>query len=79
MNNTETVLPKKEFETLKYLMEHQNCAIDRNILLDRIWASDYFGNDRVVDNHINKLRKALGGAGSQIKTIIGRGYRLTER
>ncbi|MDE6101454.1 MAG: response regulator transcription factor [Ruminococcus sp.] len=79
VNNNETELPKKEFEILKYLMEHQNCVIDRNTLLDKIWGYDYFGNDRVVDNHIKKLRKALGGAGGQIKTIIGRGYKLTER
>lgn len=78
-DGNETELPRKEFEILKYLMEHQNCVIDRNTILDRIWGYDWFGNDRVVDNHIKKLRKALGGAGGQIKTIIGRGYKLTER
>lgn len=79
VNGNETELPRKEFEILKYLMEHQNCVIDRNTLLDRIWGYDWFGNDRVVDNHIKKLRKALGNAGTQIKTLVGRGYKLTER
>lgn len=79
VSDTEVYLPRKEFEILKYLMEHQNCVIDRNTLLDRVWGIDYFGSDRAVDNHIRKLRKALGTAGGQIKTLIGRGYRLTER
>ena len=47
-------------------------------LLDRIWGYDFFGSDRVVDNHIKKLRKALGEGGSQIKTVISKGYKLTE-
>ncbi len=78
-DGTEIELPRKEFEILKYLIEHKNCVIDRNTLLDRIWGYDWFGNDRVVDNHIKKLRKALGSAGGQIKTLVGRGYKLTER
>ena len=32
----------------------------------------------IVDNHIKKLRKALGAAGPQIKTVISKGYKLTE-
>ena len=48
------------------------------MLLDRIWGADYFGSGRVVDNHIKKLRKKLGTAGSQIRTVISKGYRLTE-
>lgn len=79
VNDNETELPRKEFEILKYLMEHRNCVIDRNTILDRVWGYDWFGNDRVVDNHIKKLRKALGSAGGQIKTLVGRGYKLTER
>ena len=63
---------------LKYLLEHENWVIDRDTLLNRIWGYDYFGTDRVVDNHIKKLRKALGESGTQIKTVIGRGYKLTK-
>ena len=72
----ETELPPKEYALLKYLMEHINWVIDRDTLLDRIWGEDYYGSDRVVDNHIKKLRKALGSAGSQIKTVIGGGYKI---
>ena len=72
------VLALKEFALLKYLLEHKNWVVSRDMLLDRIWGADYFGSDRVVDNHIKKLRKALGDAGEQIRTVITKGYRLTE-
>ena len=71
-------LPPKEFALLKYLLQHKNWVIDRNTLLNRIWGFDYFGGERVVDNHIKKLRKTLGKAGEQIKTVISQGYKLTE-
>ena len=71
-------LPPKEFAILRYLMEHRGWAVSRDTLLDCVWGTDYFGSDRVVDNHIRKLRRALGSAGSQIHTLVGRGYRLTE-
>ena len=48
------------------------------MMLDVIWGRDYFGRDRVVDNHIRKLRNALGTDGKQIKTVIGKGYKITE-
>lgn len=47
-------------------------------LLTRLWGYDYEGNERVVDNHVKKLRKALGSAGGQIKTVITRGYKMEE-
>lgn len=75
----EIELPPKEFAILRYLMTHEDWTVDRDTLLNRIWGSDYFGSDRVVDNHIKKLRKALGSAGSQIKTVVGRGYKLSEK
>lgn len=59
-------------------MEHRDCVVGRDTLLDRVWGYDYFGADRVVDNHIKKLRKAIGPAGSQIKTVISKGYKLTD-
>lgn len=77
-NGKEIELPPKEFAILRYLMEHKGWIVDRDTLLTRIWGIDYFGSDRVVDNHIKKLRKSLGDSGSQIKTVVGRGYKLTE-
>jgi len=72
-------LAPKEYALLKYLIEHKNWVAERGTLLDRIWGYEYEGGDRIVDNHIKKLRKALGPAGSQIKTVIARGYKLTEQ
>lgn len=77
-DKTEVELPPKEFALLRYLLENKNRVVDRDTLLNKIWGYDYFGNDRVVDNHIKKLRKALGECGRQIKTVIKRGYKLTE-
>ena len=74
----EVELPPKEFAILRYLLEHENWVISRDTLLNRVWGYDYFGSDRVVDNHIKKLRKSLGSAGAQIKTLVGRGYKLAK-
>ncbi len=79
VNGTEVELTPKGFAILSYLMEHKDWAVDRDTLLDKVWGRDYFGIDRVVDNHIKRLRKALGSAGSQIHTVIGRGYKLMEK
>lgn len=71
-------LAPKEYAMLKYMMEHKDRVVQRDALLIHIWGYDYDGNERVVDNHIKKLRKALGTAGGQIKTVVTRGYRLEE-
>lgn len=71
-------LPPKEYTILKYLLEHKDQVVGREQLLVRIWGYDYDGSDRVVDNHIKKLRKALGKAGSQIKTVVTKGYKIAE-
>lgn len=69
-------LPPKQYTLLKYLIENKNSVISRDVLLNQVWGYDYMGQDRVVDNHIKKLRKALGLAGKQIKTVIGAGYKI---
>lgn len=77
-NGQPVILAAKEFALLQYLMEHRDWVVTRGQLLDRIWGSDFFGSDRVVDTHIKKLRKALGSAGQQIRTVISRGYQLKD-
>ncbi|MBR6069143.1 MAG: response regulator transcription factor [Ruminococcus sp.] len=79
VSGEEVELTPKGFAILRYLMEHQGWNVDRDTLLDRVWGRDYFGADRVVDNHIKRLRKALGSAGGQIHTAVGRGYRLIDK
>lgn len=77
-NGAKVDLANKEFELLKYLADHKNWVVSRDSILNAIWGYDYEGGDRVVDNHIKKLRKSLGSAGEQIKTVISKGYKLSE-
>lgn len=78
VNDREIVLAPMEFAILKILMENRGKTVSRESLLIRIWGYDFDGNDRVVDNHVKKLRKSLGDTSSQIKTVIKRGYKLEE-
>ena len=71
-------LPPKEYELLAYLFKHNDWVISRETLLNSVWGYDFEGGERVVDNHIKKLRKNLGSAGEQIKTVISKGYKITE-
>ncbi|MDE6916033.1 MAG: response regulator transcription factor [Lachnospiraceae bacterium] len=75
---SELELSCKEYELLKYLMEHKGRVCAREVLLTHIWGYDFEGNDRVVDNHVRKLRKKLGAQGRQIRTIIRKGYQMKE-
>lgn len=76
VNEMEVILAPMEFAILKIFMENPGQVMSRDRLLTRIWGYDFEGNDRVVDNHIKKLRRALGNASSQIKTVFKRGYKL---
>ena len=78
VSGAQAELAPKEYALLKYLMEYRGMAVSRESLLKYVWGYDFDGNDRVVDNHIKKLRKQLGTAGLQIKTVFGRGYKLEE-
>ena len=78
VDGKEIYLAPKEFELLSYLINHKNWVVSRDTLLEKIWGYDYDGNVRVVDNHIKKLRKALGDSGSQIKTVISKGYKIVD-
>ncbi len=69
-------LTHKEFDMLKLFMKNKNIVFSREKLMNEVWGSDYMGESRTVDMHIKTLRKKLGSAGSQIKTVIGVGYRL---
>ena len=77
-DGTEIQLPPKEYALLKYFLEHKGNVIRRNTLLDKVWGYDFYGNDRVVDNHIKKLRNALGKCGKYIHTVISQGYIMKE-
>ncbi len=75
-NGEKVDLTHKEFELLKLFMKNPNIVFTRDALMSQIWGTDYIGETRTVDMHIKTLRQKLGSAGSQIKTVIGVGYRL---
>lgn len=69
-------LPPKEYEMLVFFLENPGRIYSREQLLIRFWGYDFDGNERVVDNHIKKLRKAIGVCGCTIQTVRKSGYRM---
>ncbi|SMB85180.1 two component transcriptional regulator, winged helix family [Desulfonispora thiosulfatigenes DSM 11270] len=76
VDDEEVILAPMEFTVLKMLMENQGKVVTRERLLIQVWGYDFEGNERVVDNHVKKLRKSLGSAAQQIKTVFKQGYKL---
>lgn len=73
-NSRKIELTQKEFELLREFLLNQGRVLTRNQLLDAVWGTDYFGEDRIVDTHIKNLRKKLEE--DYIDTIRGVGYRI---
>ena len=69
-------LPPKEYQILKYMMEHPGTAVTRKLLLAVAWGDDMFITERVIDNRVKNLRKKLKKEGARIKTLIGVGDRF---
>jgi two-component system, OmpR family, alkaline phosphatase synthesis response regulator PhoP len=79
LNDEPIALSKVEFELLLTLSQHPGHVFTRERLLERIWGSDYFGMDRVVDVRMVALRKKLGDDSREvqfIETVRGLGYRF---
>ena len=68
-----------DYEMLLFFMENPNRIFSREQLLIRFWGYDFDGNERVVDNHIKKLRKILDGSRCMIQTVRKTGYRMEVR
>ena len=64
-----------EFDLLLYLLNNKNKSLTREMILNDVWGSDYFGSDRVVDDSIRRLRKKMPNL--LINTVYGFGYRLS--
>ena len=69
-------MPPKEYELLRFFLENPDRIFTRDQLLTRFWGYDFEGNERVVDNHIKKLRKFLQGSRCMIQTVRKTGYRM---
>lgn len=76
VNNEEISLPKMEYDLLYYFIVNKNRIIEREQLLIKFWGYDFDGNDRVLDTHIKKLRKALGKGAYHLCTIMKVGYKF---
>ena len=68
-----------EYRLLKFFMTNPDRVYTRNQLLDSVWGYDVYVEDRTVDVHIRRLRKALEqhGIDHLIQTVRGAGYRLS--
>ena len=78
----ETVaLGPTEYRLLQYFMEHPERVYTRSQLLDRVWGGNVYVEERTVDVHIRRLRKALEPNGKEqlIQTVRGSGYRFSTR
>jgi two-component system phosphate regulon response regulator PhoB len=70
-----------EFRLLEFLLERPGRVFSRAQLLDGVWGRDVYIDDRTVDVHVGRLRKALnrGHAADPIRTVRGSGYALDDR
>lgn len=66
----------KEYELLKLLMQNAGIVTSRDVIMDRVWGTDFEGESRTLDMHIKTLRQKLKEAGRMIKTIRNVGYML---
>ena len=70
-----------EFKLLEFLMQHPGRVYSREQLLDGVWGHDVYVDERTVDVHIGRLRKAInkGRAKDPIRTVRGSGYSLNDQ
>jgi two-component system phosphate regulon response regulator PhoB len=77
----EVELGPTEFRLLEFLMERPGRVFSREQLLDGVWGNSVYIDERTVDVHVGRLRKALvlGQEADPIRTVRGSGYSLDER
>ena len=74
----EVTVPLKEFEVLHLLLANAGRVLTREVLIDRVWGSDYVGDTKTLDVHIKRLRSKIEvdpSAPTRIVTIRGLGYK----
>lgn len=75
----EVRLRRKEFELLALLVENAGRVLTRDVLIDRVWGSDYIGDTKTLDVHVKRLRSRIEvdpSRPSLITTVRGVGYRF---
>ena len=70
-----------EFRLLRFFMSHPERVYSRAQILDLVWGFQVYVEERTVDVHIRRLRKALAGKGYDrlVQTVRGAGYRFSAR
>ncbi|OUS13504.1 phosphate regulon transcriptional regulatory protein PhoB [Gammaproteobacteria bacterium 53_120_T64] len=70
-----------EFRLLSFFLSHQERVYSRDQILDHVWGGNVYMDERTVDVHIRRLRKALSIAGHQrfVQTVRGTGYRFSQK
>jgi two-component system alkaline phosphatase synthesis response regulator PhoP len=76
IGNKKLVLPRKEFETLVYLIRNKGRVLSRESILNAVWGENVHVVDRTVDVHIRKIREKLNTYADYIETVPGVGYRF---
>lgn len=72
-DNQELRLSRREFDLLKVFLEHPGQVMSRDILLERAWGYDFYGESNVVDVTVRRLREHLTGS-AYVGTVRGLGY-----
>jgi DNA-binding response OmpR family regulator len=70
-----------EFNLLATFLSYPGRVWSRTQLIDKLWGNDFFGDERVVDTHIRRLRKKIEPDAANptfIKTIVGVGYKFED-
>ena len=74
VDNKGIELTYKEYELLKLLMRNAGIVLSREMIMERVWDTEFEGESRTVDMHIKTLRKKLGDSSKHIKTVRNVGY-----
>ena len=78
IDGADVALPLKEFELLHLLLVNAGRVLSRDVLIDRVWGSDYVGDTKTLDVHVKRLRGKLeidSANPTRIVTIRGLGYK----
>jgi two-component system phosphate regulon response regulator PhoB len=68
-----------EFRLLGFFLTHQDRVYSRDQILNHVWGGNVYMDERTVDVHIRRLRKALGDHDRLVQTVRGAGYRFSEK
>ncbi|MES2933886.1 MAG: response regulator [Pseudomonadota bacterium] len=79
MDNQKIDIGHAEFKLLKFFLAHPDRVFSRSQLLDKVWGDHVVIEERTVDVHVLRLRKALKEAEYLIKTVRSVGYMLSEK